>query len=80
MTDADLFNKAVECAQSVAYWRQRAADAGQREQVGTPAGPFNLTRRQCLARVRYGQARIVDLAILAERRAADAAKHLRNVQ
>ena len=68
--DIDLFNAAVQHAQGVAYWRKRAAEAGRREQAGMPRGPYDLTRRQCLARVRYGQVRIVDLAILAERRAA----------
>lgn len=68
--DIDLFNAAVQHAQGVAYWRKKATEAGEHERSGHLRRPFELTRRQCLARVRYGQARIVDLAILSERRAA----------
>ena len=75
MTDADLFTTAVEHAQSIAFWRDRAAEAGLRELSGAARAPFDLTRRQCLARMRYGQALVVDLAIVAEKRAGQAARH-----
>lgn len=75
MTDADLFTTAVEHAKSIAFWRDRAAEAGQRERSGVARGPFHLTRRQCLVRMRYGQARVVDLAIVAEKRAGQAARN-----
>ena len=69
MTDIELFDAAVEHAKSIAFWRKRATEERQRELAGIARTAFDLTPRQCLARVRYGQARVVDLAIVAECRA-----------
>jgi hypothetical protein len=59
MTDIELFNHAVNAAQGRQHWRSQAAKGGS----------IHFTRRQCLHHARQAEARIVNLAILAEQRA-----------
>lgn len=59
MNDTDLFHAAQELAQRRQRWLDRAA--------GRLPSPES-TRRQCLAQARKCEARIVNLAILAELR------------